>query len=171
MNKDLTYTSILKEYKSRIYKTCLSYIGDEENAKDVLQDICIIIWEKLETFKNESSISTWIFRISVNTCLMFNRKEKKIEKIPIDSFFQLFDDPSNIELKKLEEIQLKQLYESISKLLEFDKMIIILYLNGFKYEQMSEILGITISNVGVRMKRVREKIKLNIQNENSIELY
>lgn len=161
-NNKIFITDVIKRFQYKIYATCLSYLGNEDDAKDVVQEICIIIWEKWETFKGQSSIGTWIFRISVNACLMHKRKNKFQHRLPIDSIPDFSDDSFNNDQSSIEEEKFKLLYQSIKQLNAFDRMMIILYLNGHKYEQISDILGITVNNVGVRINRIRTKIKLNI---------
>lgn len=164
-NNKIFIEDVIKRYQYKIYTTCLSYLGNEDDAKDVLQEICIIIWQKFETFKGASSIGTWIFRISVNACLMYKRKNKPQYRLPIDSVLDLSDDSFNNDQNVVKEEKFKLLYQSIKELNAFDRLMIILYLNGHKYDQISDILGITVNNVGVRINRIRTKLKFNINSK------
>jgi len=80
----LEINHIIETYQSDIYKTCLGFTGDTELAKDLLQEVCVNLWLGLDTFKEQSNISTWIYRITVNTCLMYRRK-KRIDTVDITS--------------------------------------------------------------------------------------
>ena len=149
-------------YKEKIYRTCYYFSGTDEDAKDLCQEIFMIIIEKLPTFQNRSSIGTWIYRISINTCLIYKRKKRYHINIDDTYLGDLAEDNSIIAIKKLEEEQFKLLHEKISLLPLLDKLISILYLQDCSYEEISQIAGISISNVGVRINRIKSKIRIQV---------
>lgn len=125
---------------------------DDEELKDLIQEVTIQLWKSHEKFKGESKVSTWVYRVTLNVCLALNRK-KKLQTEPISNM-----DISE-EVDTVEKEQIEQLYHAIRKLSESDRAIILLYLEKKSYQEISEILGMTVSNVGVKVLRLKEKLK------------
>lgn len=125
---------------------------DDEELKDLIQEVTIQLWKSHEKFKGESKVSTWVYRVTLNVCLGLNRK-KKLQTEPISNM-----DISE-EVDTVEKEQIEQLYHAIRKLSESDRAIILLYLEKKSYQEISEILGMTVSNVGVKVLRLKEKLK------------
>lgn len=161
MEKKEIITGLINDFKNRIYATCLNYVGNHDDANDIFQEICIIIWEKFDSFKQISSIGTWIYRITVNTCLLYIRKQKKM-KSHYTNILQELDAEIIVEdIAIIKEQQLEFIYDQINMLEDFDRLLMILHLEGMKYEEIGKITGITVSNVGVRLNRIKSKIKIN----------
>jgi len=161
-NKAEYFKNIYQEVSAKVYRLCLGYTGNREDAEDLFQDIMILIWNNLHTFRNESSVNTWIFRIAVNRALLYVKRRSREEKL-VQTLYQ--SNHQKIELS--EEIASKEdkeeiinfLYARIAELEELDRIIISMILEGCSYKEISDVLGINISNVGVRINRIKNKLK------------
>ena len=131
-------------------------------ASDAAQEIFIKVWEKLETFRNESSVSTWIYRITVNTCLPYLRKLSSKKEIRTAIQPQIISETDSNE----KEEQLQQMYLCIQKLEETNKMIILMTLDGLSYQEIAEVIGITEEALRVRIHRIKKSLTQCVQNEN-----
>ena len=147
----MVFEEIYEQYWQKIFRLCMGYVNDSEMAKDLAQETFIIVWRQLPKFRNESSIGTWIFRIASNTCLKQIEKEKRFAKA---------DLPIHLEEKKQESIepQIQLLYQFISELPETDRIIISLELEEVKQAEIAGIVGLSESNIRVRIYRIKEKL-------------
>lgn len=151
MQKEIQH--IIEAHQAKIFKTCLGYTGDVEVAKDLVQEVCINLWLGFDKFKKEAAISTWIYRITVNTCLMHKRK-KKINTLALSTVQEtkivatkLFDDSEN---------DVKLLQQFITELREKDRIIMILYLENLSYKAIAEVTGISMNYIGVKINRIKK---------------
>ncbi|RKE77934.1 RNA polymerase sigma factor [Chryseobacterium sp. AG363] len=147
----MVFEEIYEFYWQRIFRLCMGYVNDTELAQDLAQETFIIVWQQLPKFRNESSIGTWIFRIASNNCLRQIEKEKKFAKT---------DLPINLEEKKQEsmEPQIQMLYQFISELPETDRIIISLELEEIRQAEIAHIVGLSESNIRVKIHRIKEKL-------------
>lgn len=161
-NKAEYFKNIYQEVSAKVYRLCLGYTGNREDAEDLFQDIMILIWNNLHTFRNESSVNTWIFRIAVNRALLYvkrrSRKEKLVQTL-YQSNHQKIELSEEIDSKEDKEEIINFLYARIAELEELDRIIISMILEGCSYKEISDVLGINISNVGVRINRIKNKLK------------
>ncbi len=162
--KELDFEALYLSHKDKIYRLCLGFVREKELANDLFQEILIKIWRHLESFKGESDISTWIYRIAYNTALTFTAKEKKKSD-------QQTELPETLDLAEPEnysqeqEIRLQLLYQAISELPELDRIIATLLLEGTAYKAIAEISGISENYVAVKVNRIKSSLtqKLNPQ--------
>ena len=126
---------------------------DSEEVNDLFQEVLIAIWQGLPTFKGQSNIATWIWRISLNTCISCERKKKKNVTVPLSMDVDYFED------KDADAQQVRMLYERVHQLKPFDRAIVLLWLEGIPYDEIAAIVGITTSNVATRLFRIREQLK------------
>lgn len=127
---------------------------DKDEVDDLFQDILVNMWKGYGSFRGESNIDTWIWRVSFNTCISAERKKKKEgEKVPLTMDIDLFKD--NDEGSK----QVQKLHERIRKLDVIDRAIVLLWLEDISYEEIGAIIGISAKNVGVKLFRIREQLK------------
>ncbi|MDN5397527.1 MAG: RNA polymerase sigma factor [Chryseobacterium sp.] len=147
----MVFEEIYELYWQKIFRLCMGYVNDSELAQDLAQETFIIVWQQLPKFRNESSIGTWIFRIASNTCLKQIEKEKRFAKA---------DLPIHLEEKKQESVepQIQLLYQFISELPETDRIIISLELEEVKQAEIAGIVGLSESNIRVRIHRIKEKL-------------
>lgn len=160
-NKDKKYKQVISEYQNMIYRLCCSYVMDTDLRKDLFQNILIRIWKGLNSFENRSSISTWVYRISVNTSIDFLRKEdnnKHISKHIAINDIDINDKSNNLEENLILSEKTKFMYKCINKLTFIDKTIITLYLEDLSYKEIAEIVGISEKNVSVKLTRIKKKL-------------
>lgn len=139
---------------------CKGYFsGDEELASDSTQEVFIKIWESLDSFRGESSVSTWIYRISVNTCLLYLRKPSTRKEKATTIFPPVATETYTGE----EEEKLQKMYACIQKLEEKDKMITLLMLEGTSYPEMAEVVGIREDALRVRIHRIKKNLTRCVQ--------
>ncbi|WP_299157034.1 RNA polymerase sigma factor [uncultured Tenacibaculum sp.] len=160
MNKNL-FESLHKQYYTMVNQMCLGFVkGDYDVASDLSQEVFIIIWKKLDTFKETSTHKTWIYRITVNKCLEFIRKEKNKKTVPISTFAHELKE-AHAEKKTDEH---NELYTAIGQLKELDRLIIMMVLNGQEYEDISEVIGINPINTRVKIHRIKKRLKKILSN-------
>lgn len=154
MNKKETdFIRILKEYKTTIYTVCFMFSKDKDEVNDMYQEVSINLWKGFDNFAQKSEMKTWIYRISLNTCISFDRKKKRRKTVPLTVDIDLFEDNDH------ESKQIKALYNRINKLEPFDRVIILLWLENLPYDEIGAIVGISTKNVSVRLSRIREQLK------------
>lgn len=151
------FKEIIKEYHPILYKIGRVYNNDDD-FDDLYQEMLIAIWKALKNFRGDSKISTWLYKVALNTALTYQRKNKF-------SFFQKsnLDEIENIpfthENSAIErEASIEALYAAIKQLKSDDRSLVLLYLEEKSYEEMAEILGISTSLVGVKINRVKKKL-------------
>ena len=147
----MEFEEIYKLYWDRIFRLCMGFVNDYDAAQDLAQETFIIVWEKLSTFRNESSIGTWIFRIASNNCLRQIEKQKRFLKSEL---------PSNLtEEKQISlEPQIQFLYKCIAELPEAERIIISLELEDVKQAEIAKIVGLSEANTRVKIHRIKEKL-------------
>ncbi len=144
--------------KNRIFRICTSYSANNEDAKDLFQEVLLHLWKSLPSFKNESSIDTWVYRITINVCLrakqFADKKQKHIIKIDGLKLENVGETTNSNEKEK----QFLKLSECIKKLEGVEKSIILLYLEDSSYKEISHVLGLTENHVAVKIKRIKNKL-------------
>lgn len=154
MNKKETdFIRILKEYKTTIYTVCFMFSKDKDEVNDMYQEVSINLWKGFDNFAQKSEMKTWVYRISLNTCISFDRKKKRRKTVPLTVDIDLFEDNDH------ESKQIKALYNRINRLEPFDRAIILLWLENLPYDEIGAIVGISTKNVSVRLSRIREQLK------------
>ena len=151
---EVDFTKIVREHKGTIYTVCYMFSKDEDEVADLFQDILVNLWKGFESFRGESSVRTWIYRVSLNTCISADRKKKrKGETVPLDMSINLFDDSA-------EDIrQVRMLQNRITRLGPFDRAIVLLWLENLSYDEIGAIVGISAKNVSVRLFRIKEQLR------------
>lgn len=155
------FISIIREYKNLIYKICHSYCPNPADHKDLEQEIIVQLWTSMARYNGSVKMSTWIYRIALNTAISHYRAEQKRIHSPHESFmlFQANEyDPETDE-------QIQKLYTFINQLNYLDKALMLLYLEATRQKEIAEILGITESNVSTKINRIKQQLKIFFQNE------
>ncbi len=138
-----------------VFRLCKGYTnGDEALSKDLAQEVFIKVWENLASFRNDSSISTWIYRISVNTCLLELRNKKSVA---IEPHLRHLED-SETNFTDHAEFQISQLHQCISKLKAENKSIILLELEGLPQKEIADIMGLSHETIRVRIHRIKNEL-------------
>jgi RNA polymerase sigma-70 factor (ECF subfamily) len=154
------FLEVLGRHEQIINKVIRLYRVDSEDRKDLFQEIVYQLWRSYESFKGESSISTWLYRVALNTAITSLRKTGKVpEHIELDE--QSLQVPESFDTPERSE-QLRQLYSAIRSLGEVDRALIMLYLEDLSYKEIAEVLGLTEDNVGVKLNRIKTKLRILI---------
>ena len=153
------FAKIVWENKTTIYTVCYMFSDDREEVEDLFQEVLIALWQGLDSFRGESALRSWIYRISLNTCISADRKKRRrADSVRLDMKIDLFADTND------DTRQVQMLRSRIGKLGVFDRAIILLWLENLSYEEIGAIVGISAKNVSVRLVRIREQLK-NMSNE------
>ena len=161
-NKEKEFTQAVKEHKDTIYMACYMFSKDSAEVEDLYQEVLINLWKSFSSFEGRSALKTWIWRVSLNTCISIDRsKRRRGTPMPLELDIDLYNDTD------ADTRQIKMLHERISRLGPFDRAIILLWLENMSYEEIGAIVGISTQNVSVRLYRIREQLKSmnNTQNE------
>lgn len=152
----MEFEEVYKTYWQKIFRLCMGYVNNFELAQDIAQETFITIWQQLPNFRKEATIGTWIFRIAVNNCLRQIEKEKRMVKTNL---------PLHIKEEVHESIEpkIQLLYQFISELPETDRLIISLELEDVKQAEIAQIIGISETNVRVKIHRIKEKLTLKFK--------
>jgi RNA polymerase sigma-70 factor (ECF subfamily) len=154
MGSDFYQLSILP-FAGIIIKICRAYTNSQEDFEDYYQEVCLQIWRSKDNFKQESEWSTWIYRISLNVCLTYFKRRKTGDKgIVSDALPEDVVDDS----KAFASDEINQLYSAIKHLAETDRAIILLYLEEKSYLEIATIIGSNSNNIGVRIKRIKDRL-------------
>lgn len=156
MQKQKEFIKVIKENEGIIFKITLVYSSNEEDQKDLYQEIVYQLWKSFDSFRGDSKVSTWLYRIALNTSITYLKKEKRNgNRVSLNSVLLNKMD----QIDTLMEERIKVLYAQIKKLNIIEKGVILLYLEGKTYEEIGVITGFTSSNVGTRLNRIKQKLK------------
>ncbi len=152
------FERIVYGHKDTIYTVCYMFSKEKVEVDDLFQDILINLWKGYESFRGDSKVSTWIWRVSLNTCITAERKKKGRQTVPLSMDVDFYED-SGAEVR-----QIRALHERIHRLGLLDRAIVLLWLEDMSYEEIGSIIGISAKNVSVKLVRIREQLK-NMSNE------
>ena len=159
------FQEIIKQHKGILFKVSRAYCLVEEDRQDLIQEILIQVWQSLHKYNNQCKVSTWVYRISLNVSISFYRKNVT----RTNKFTEL--NEQNIQIttddKTETEQELNLLEQFISELKEIDKAIMVLYLEDKSHFEIAEILGMSVTNVGTKIGRIKEKLKAKFQTLNN----
>lgn len=149
------FVALLAEYQQVIYKVCYVYVSEGDTLSDLYQEVVINLWKAFPRFRGECKVSTWMYRISLNTCISFFRKSTSrpsVVPINIDLEASLTDGEDKTS-------QLRELYRLINRLSRLERALLLLWLEERSYQEIGDILGISKNNVAVKLNRIKEKLK------------
>jgi RNA polymerase sigma factor (sigma-70 family) len=160
--KEKEFLNRIESHKGILYKVSKMYMDTADDQQDLFQEIVCQLWKSYESFRNESQFSTWMYRVAINTAIVFLKKEKrKVDKYEIASEnIKEEDDDSHIK-----ESQIDHFYKAVQKLEKIDKAIIFYQLEGFSHREIGDNLGISEGNARVKLNRAKEKLKEIIKNQ------
>ena len=156
--KEKEFERLMAANKAVIVKVCYMYATDPEHFKDLFQETQINIWQAMDRFRGEAAISTWIYRITINTCISCFRNSRR------HSQTMLFDTREMLALadKATDDHEharcLQEMYELINRLPALDKAIILMWLDEKSYQEIAEVTGLTRNNVATRLNRCKQKL-------------
>ena len=149
-NREQQFVELVQEHSGIMHKLIRLYVDTQEDQKDLYQEILLQSWKSFPNFKGKSKFSTWLYRISLNTILTFNRNQKK------DPSISTLPSVASSESAPHEKKEL--LYEAIKKLHEIDRMIITLHLESYKNAEIAEITGMKTNHINVKLHRIKHQI-------------
>lgn len=152
MQKDKKeFVALLEENKGIMHKISLLYTSNPADKADLFQEMCLQLWRSYNSFRNDSQFSTWLYRVALNTAISQVRKKKVLDK---DEYLNLYYHSTDSESHDNSKI----MFRAIAQLNKIDKALILLWLEEKKYEEIADILGISKSNVSVKLVRIKEKL-------------
>ena len=153
-----SFLKVIDTNKGIIYKVANSYCRDEENRKDLIQEIILQLWLSFPKYDPSFKISTWMYRIALNVSISFYRKENRFDQIsqPLnDGIISIQAEGRPVDQE--EDIELLQ--KLIRELKEIDRAVILLYLEGNSQQEIGDILGLTVANVSTKVSRIKQNLK------------
>ncbi|WP_378176838.1 RNA polymerase sigma factor [Aquimarina sp. SS2-1] len=160
-NQEL-FQMIYHQCYAMVLQMCMGYMkGDTDMAKDLSQEVFINIWNAMDSFEGKSTYKTWVYRITVNTCLQFIRKEKNKKKVSIEKLEYVVSEEPQESISD----QNHTLYSAIGALEEVDRLLIMMVLDGQDYDTISEVMGVKPTNVRVKIHRIKKRLKKILDHE------
>ncbi len=148
------YEALVRKHKSTIYSVCYMFSDDKDEVADLFQETLIHLWQGFEKFRGEAKVETWIYRVTMNTCISAERKKKsRGERVPLTMGIDLFADTDR------DTQQVQSLYQRIHRLGLIDRAIVMLWLENLSYDEIGQIIGISAKNVSVKLFRIKEQLK------------
>ncbi len=144
------FAQTIKQNKSTIYTVCYMFSKDADEVNDLFQEAVINMWRGFEGFENRSNVKTWIYRVTLNTCISQDRKKRRTDAEPLTMDINLFEDRDE------DTRQVDMLHERISRLQPFDRAIVLLWLENMPYEEIGQVVGISTTAVATRLYRIKE---------------
>ena len=147
----MDFEAIYKQYSPGIFRVCMAYLNDHEQAQDVMQETFIAVWQNISSFRNEANINTWIYRIATNNCLKAVKKQKRnpVTELPVEL--------AHVQ-EESKESELHYLYKCIGELDETDRIIISLVLENLPQAEIAAISGLSEINTRVKIHRIKAKL-------------
>ncbi len=156
--REALFRSWLREHAGLIFRISRSFAPDEVDRQDLSQEILFQIWMSMVRFHPKAKVSTWLYRVALNTALAWRRKERRRRwQIPLPEFECLPADPQTPSLSSDREL-VEALYSAIQQLPKLDACLMHMFLDGLSYSEMADILGISEDNVGVKLSRARKSL-------------
>lgn len=154
MNIESEFAQAVTEHKGSIYTVCYMFSNDAEEINDLYQEVLINLWRGFEKFRGDSKLSTWIYRVSLNTCISYDRmRKRRPDTVPLSVEMNLYQDTDS------DSRQIAALYRRINRLGKMDKALVLLWLENMSYEEIGAIMGLSAGNVSVRLVRIKEELK------------
>lgn len=147
------FERMVSENKDTIYTVCYMFSKDQDEVADLFQESLVNIWKGLPQLKAGGNVKGWVYRVTMNTCISMDRKKKSKPTTRLTMDVDPFD-PTDARTA-----QVDMLHKRISRLQPFDRAIVLLWLENISYEEIGQILGISTSNVSVRLVRIKEQLK------------
>lgn len=162
------FEKTIEQHKGILFKVARAYCYDEDDRQDLIQEMMIQIWQSIHRYHAQHKISTWLYRVALNVAISFYRKNSR----RANTFTSINEENCNAKTDEHtgNDDQLYQLEQFINELKELDKAIMILYLDEKSHREISDILGISVSNVGTKIGRIKDQLKQKFTKTNSTPL-
>ena len=154
------FLDMIAAQKRVIYKVCYIYAKDQDDLNDLFQEVVLNLWKSFPNYRGDSTVTTWVYRIAMNTCITFLRRSNtRLQTIRLQTIPMTADVASLVADEEGRTGQLQELYRLINKLGKLERALILLWLEERSYQEMADILGISKANVAVKLLRTKEKLK------------
>jgi RNA polymerase sigma factor (sigma-70 family) len=155
MYSEQEFISAIDSNQKIIHKVCNMYMHHSGGREDLFQEIVLNAWKGIKNFKGDAKFSTWLYRVALNTAITFYRKEKRtIETSELDTPMEMVHD-----VAASQEDNIHAMYRAIAELSDIDKALVMLYLEDYSYQEIADIMGITVNNTAVKLNRIKTKLK------------
>ena len=159
MSKEERFTQLIQENEGMIFKVTSIYSDNEQDQKDLYQEIVYQLWKSFESFENRSKMSTWLYRVALNTAITEVRNLRKhSNRLPEEHEISLYSPPEEDPFYE----RITTIYNRIKLLNKMDRAIILLFLEGIKGEEIAEITGLSYTNVNTKLSRIKQKLRSQI---------
>ncbi|GFE84095.1 DNA-directed RNA polymerase sigma-70 factor [Steroidobacter agaridevorans] len=164
--RDRIFEEWMEAHQAILFKVARAYGATHADREDLFQQMALQVWHSIEAFRGEAAVSTWIYQVALNTALAWNRKERKHGqgRQDLEAATGLLVSPAS------HDPRLEWIYQRIAELDEVNRSLALLMLDGFSYRDMSQILGISESNVGVKINRIKATLVAQLAKESNDEL-
>ena len=156
---ETNFTDILKQHERILFKVSNAYCEDPEDRKDIVQEIVLQLWNAKNRYNPAYKLSTWIYRIALNVAISHYRKTMKKKDAQLDLQSNLITISEDQHRDNNLDENLKTLHQFINELDKLNKALILLYLEEYSYSEISEVLGISETNVATKINRIKKKLK------------
>lgn len=160
--KEPEFLNRIEVHKGILHKVSKMYMDNRDDQQDLFQEIICQLWKSYDTFRNESQFSTWMYRVAINTAIVFFKKEKR--KVPTNEItsenIREIDDDSD-----LKELQINHFYTAVNQLDKIEKALIFYQLEGYSHREIGESMGISEGNARVKLNRTKNKLKEIIEKQ------
>lgn len=154
MNPDeQLFSKLVQDNKSTIYSVCYMFSKDADEVADLFQEVLVRLWRGFDTYRGQSNIKTWIYRVALNTCITMDHKKRRKAKVMLSMDVDYFDD------SEASNAQVRTLHDRISRLQPLDRAIVLLWLEQISYDEIGAIVGLSAKNISVRLTRIRLQLK------------
>ena len=154
------FEEMVRKNRGTIYTVCYMFSNDQDEVADLFQEVLINLWKSLPSFEGRSDVRSWIYRVSLNVCISLDHKKRRQKTVPLTMDVNPYEETETNQNSR----QMEMLRQRISRLGQFDRAIILLWLENMTYEEIAAIMGITVKNVSVRLYRIKEELK-NMSND------
>ena len=154
------FEEMVRKNRSTIYTVCYMFSNDQDEVADLFQEVLINLWKSMPSFEGRSDVRSWIYRVSLNVCISLDHKKRRHKTVALTMDINPYEEMESNRNSR----QMDMLRRRIAKLGQFDRAIIMLWLENMSYEEIAAIMGITVKNVSVRLYRIKEELK-NMSNE------
>lgn len=155
---DESFLALVREHEGRLRRICRVYGSGRDAEEDLYQDILVQLWRSLPSFRGESGVGTWLYRVALNTALARRRRRRARPEVPLDAVHEPRSNAAPPDERLDARRRRERLYAAIERLDDVDRAIVTMYLDGRSYREIAEVLGISESNTGVKLHRIRKRL-------------
>ena len=157
-DRERLFHEVFQGRRSSLQRLCYGFLGSSEEVEDLLQEVMVNVWNSLPSFRGDSAVNTWVYRIAVNTALVYRKRMKRSVELP-----ELTDGSMGAHQTLEKQERLNALRRAISALPDQDRLIVTLLLEGLSYKEIAEITGLTVNYVGVKISRIKQTLEQQMQ--------